>query len=264
MAGPPREGTMQNIVVSERHEAVAVVTLNRPERRNALDSSLVAALAETLRSLQADHHIRAVVLRGGEHFCAGGDLSSLGRPALEMRNAMTVGHEIVRLLIGGRLPTVAAVRGTAYGAGFSIAMACDFVVTDDQSVFCAAFGRVGLTPDYGLLWTLPQRVSLGVAREIVMLCEPISGTRARELGLADNLAKRGKVDEVSLQLATRLAGIAPATVATTRAVLARQPLTLDTVLAWEADTQTLLTGTGDFAEGLSAFREKRDPVFRGE
>lgn len=255
---------MASIVLSERRGPVAIVTLNRPERRNALNAALVSALSETLRELEADRQIRALVLSGGEQFCAGGDLDSLNLPALQMREAMTAGHGIVRALIAGRLPTVAAVRGNAYGAGFSLAMACDFVVADEQSSFCAAFGRVGLTPDYGLLWTLPQKVPLGVAREIVMLCEPINGARARELGLADRLASSGAVDQMALQLAERLAAVAPATITTTRAVLARQPLTLDTVLAWEADTQTLLTGSSDFAEGLSAFRAKRPPEFRGE
>src|SRR5260370_31058895 len=104
---------MQNIVVSERHDAVAVVTLNRPERRNALDSSLVAALAETLRTLQTDHHIRALVLRGGEHFCAGGGLPSLGLPAAGIPNPIPPRHENLRLLFRGPPPLVAAVYGAA-------------------------------------------------------------------------------------------------------------------------------------------------------
>src|SRR6202008_2050359 len=98
----------------------------------------------------------------------------------------------------------------------------------------------------GLLWTLPQRVGIGVAREIVMLCEPVAGTKARELGLIDRLAEPGEVPRTAFDLAQRLAPAPPATIATAKSVLSRQPLSLDAMLAWEADTQTLLTGTADF------------------
>lgn len=139
----------QSAVLVERHGSVAV-TLKQPGRRNALSKALCPELARTLANLQDDSELRAVVLHGGAQFCSGGNLSGLDDPPLAMRQAMFEGHRNVRMLTGGRLPVVAAVEGNAFGAGFSLAMACDFVVADEDSAFCAAFGRVGLQPDYGL------------------------------------------------------------------------------------------------------------------
>jgi 2-(1,2-epoxy-1,2-dihydrophenyl)acetyl-CoA isomerase len=255
--------TVAEAVLIERLGSVAVVRMNLPAKRNALGPVLVPALAAALTTLQDEPGLRALVLSGGAHFCAGGDLSALDDPPLAMRQSMQLGHRIIRALTGGALPVVAAVEGTAYGAGFSMALACDFVVADANTRFCAAFGRVGLVPDYGLLWTLPQRVGLGLAREILMFCEPIDGTRARELGLVDRLCDAGAVQATALALAQRLALAPPATIATTKAALARLPLTLDTMLAWEADTQSLLARTADFGEGVKAFAEKRSPRFEG-
>ena len=255
---------MSELVKVERNGRVAVVTMNVPRRRNALALPLVQALETTMRQLMDDAELRAVVLRGeGGHFCAGGDLSSLDASLLETRAGMQVGHRMIRTLVEGRLPVIAAVEGNAYGAGFSIAMACDHVIADAKSSFCAAFGRVGLMPDYGLLWTLPQRVGLAVAKEIVLFCEAIGGTEARELRVVDRLADEGKVLELALERAHRLASAPPASLATTKAAFARVPMSLDVTLAWEADTQTVLVGSEDFKEGARAFLEKRAPIFVG-
>lgn len=255
---------MSEPVKLERDGRVAIVSMNVPRRRNALAMPLVEALDSTLRKLMEDPELRAIVLRGeGGHFCAGGDLSSLDATLMETRAGMQVGHRMIRTLVEGRLPVIAAVEGNAYGAGFSIAMACDHVIADAKTSFCAAFGRVGLMPDYGLLWTLPKRIGLAAAREMVLFCEAISGTAAHELGIVDRLSDEGGVLPLALERAHRLASAPPASLATIKAAFARAPMSLDVMLAWEADTQTLLVGSEDFKEGARAFLEKRTPVFVG-
>lgn len=255
---------MTEPVLVEHRDNVAIVTLNAPEKRNALGLALYRGLSQTLTSLQDDASVRALVLYGGKHFCAGGDLSSLDASPLAMREAMHVGHRAVRALIGGRLPAVAAVAGSAFGAGFSLAMACDFVIGDPSTTLCAAFGKVGLTPDYGLMWTLPQRIGIGRARELLMLCRQVGAEEALSMHLLDRLVESGATLEAAVSLANELAAAPPGTIATTKAMLSRSPLSLDTMLAWEADTQSLLARTRDLAEGIRAFAERRPPSFRGE
>lgn len=255
---------MSEPVLIERRGDVAIVTLNVPEKRNALGTALYRALSQTVTDLQDDVSVRALVLHGGKHFCSGGDLSALDASPLAMRAAMHVGHRTVRALVGGRLPAVAAVSGSAFGAGFSLAMACDFVVGDASATFCAAFGKVGLTPDYGLMWTLPQRIGIGRTRELLMLCPQVGAEEALAMRLLDRLVAPGETLDAALQLASQLAAAPPGTIATTKAMLSRLPLNLDTMLAWEADTQSLLARTRDLQEGIRAFAERRPADFRGE
>lgn len=171
---------------------------------------------------------------------------------------------MIRQLVEGRLPVVAAVEGNAYGAGFSIAMACDHVVGDSRTTFSAAFGRVGLMPDYGLMWTLPQRIGMAAARELFLFCEPVRGEKAHQMKVIDRLVEDGGVRACALALAHRLAEAPPGSLMMTKAALARAPQSLDAMLAWEADTQTLLVGSRDFKEAASAFIEKRPPRFTGQ
>jgi enoyl-CoA hydratase/carnithine racemase len=254
---------MSDPVLVERRGAVAIVTLNVPQKRNALALELFPLLARVLLDLEEDASARALVLHGGRYFCAGGDLDSLDVSSLEMRSSVQIGHRIIRTLIGGRMPTIAAVEGNAFGAGFSLALACDFVVAADSAAFCAAFGRVGLTPDFGLLWTLPQRVGIGKAREILMFCETLTAAQAQALGLVDRMAAAGEALETAVAMAERLAASPPGSISTVKTVLSRAPLSMDATLAWEADIQALLVRSEDFKEGIDAFKQKRKPEFKG-
>lgn len=261
---------MSEIVSVERDGAIAIITLNAAHRRNALSHDLLFGLIEAVACLQDDSACRAIVLTGGAHFCSGGDLDLLksdepaAPPVMATRTRLGKGHGLIRTLVGGRLPVVAAVEGVAFGAGFSLALACDFVVADPRARFCAAFTRVGLQADYGLMWVLPQRVGLARARQILMFGDVVDGTQAGAMGLADFISEPGGALALALEKARRLAAIAPGSVTATKAVLSRCPMPLDTMLAWEADTQALLLASGDFREGVAALGDRRPPAFSGD
>lgn len=256
---------MSNLVEVRREDGVALVTMNQPKTRNALGLELYPALLREISSLQDDRACRAIVLTGSQGcFSSGGDVNALhGSDPLGARRMMSDIHRIVRAIVSGPAPVFAAVEGAAFGAGFSLALACDFVVADSRSRFCAAFGRVGLVPDLGLLWTLPQRVGIGVAREIFMFADVIEGRQARELNLVEYFVEDGQTVPFALERARKLAERPPGTIGMTKAFLSRWPMDLDTLLAWEASQQALMLTTADYEEGKNAFLEKRQARFSG-
>jgi len=253
---------MSTAVLLERQGALAILTLNLPEKRNALAAEVYLQLAEQLQTLQDDPSCRAVVLTGTGNFCAGGELDGLDTNPQSMRADMRQGHRVIRSIVTGRLPVVAAVQGAAFGAGLSLASACDFVVADPESLFGAVYGKVGVMPDWGVLWTLPQRIGLPRTRKMLMLSQVINGEQAHAIGLADELVEPNQTLLRAIDLATQLAEAAPGPLSATKSLIARS-LNLDTLLDWEADTQALLIASEDFAEGREAFFAKRKPQFKG-
>lgn len=255
----------QSPVVAESNGAVRTIRLNYPEKRNALSLDLRAALLAAVENALADGAVRALVLTGnGGSFCAGGDISSMqGVTGVGGRERLAGLHRLARLLAAGPKPVVAAVEGYAYGAGMSLALLCDQVVTARDAKFCCSFGKVGLMPDMAALWTVPQRVSAGWARRLLMLADEIDGDTAGRIELADQVTEPGGALAAALELAQRFAAMAPLPIGYTKAVLARGPQPLDSLLAQEADSQALLFTSEDFAEGRDAFLAKRRPVFSG-
>ncbi len=255
----------KDVLIETRDGGVVTLVLNAPEKRNALIAPIREGLIEALTRLDGDEQCRAIVLHGaGGSFCAGGDISNPGPFAtLEVAAMTRRPQRLVRAVAQCSKPVIAAVDGHAFGAGFGLAACCDFVVADEASSFCAAYGRVGVMPDVGLLWSLPQRVGIGLTREIVMFAEVINGRDAKEMGIADWLAEPGKCLELAQEKAEVLATKATASIAMTKALLAKAPVDMETVLTHEALAQAVLSGTEDAREGLLAFSEKRKPVFRG-
>jgi enoyl-CoA hydratase/carnithine racemase len=257
---------MNDLVRVEALGDISVVTLNNPKTRNALSRDLLLLLADKLESLRTDTSCRAVVLTGADgHFCSGGDVSGMAaeRPLPVGRERMVIAHRVVRLIVEMGKPVVAAVEGFAAGAGFSLAMAADCVVASGSAKFVSSFAKVSLLPDLGLMWTLPQRVGLAQAKRLLMSARVVAAEEALRLGVADELCEAGQAVPRAREVAAELAAHAPISVALLKAAYARGINTLGDALAYEMDNQAALYLTQDHREAVSAFMEKRPPVFRG-
>ena len=250
------------MLTEDRDGLTAVLTLNYPERRNALAIPMRRALAEALERMVAEPALRAIVITGACcTFCAGGDISGMDVGDLASgRERFRLTHHLVRLLIKGSKPIVAAVEGWCVGAGLSLAMCCDTVVAARDARFAAGFGKIGLIADLGLLHTLPARIGQGRARQVFLYGDTMDAGRAERIGLADELVEPGESLTSALAHAQRFAEAAPLPVALTRRWLAAG---LDAALDWEREAQSSLFLTADHAEGRAAFLQKRPPRFSG-
>lgn len=252
---------------------VARLTLNRPDKLNSFTGEMHAELRDALDTVQADTSIRVLVLTGaGRAFCAGQDLAdpdmartpSGGMP--DIGNVVEKNYKpLVLRLQNLRVPTIAAVNGIAAGAGASVALACDLVVASKSASFLQAFSKIGLVPDTGGTWFLPQRVGMARAMGLALLADKLPAEKAADWGLIwaayDDAEFAAKVDA----MATQLAGMpTKALVRTRQAMHAAPGHTLEQQLSFEGGFMRELGWSPDYAEGVAAFMEKRAPKFTGE
>jgi 2-(1,2-epoxy-1,2-dihydrophenyl)acetyl-CoA isomerase len=262
------------VIRTTTSDGVATITLDRPEAKNALTVEMRDDLVAAVRNARADHDVRAVLITGaGDAFCAGMDLrastvSQAGGEGFNTRStseALRVGvQSIVRELWELDKPTVAAVNGTAVGPGAHIALACDFVLVHDETRFAWTFSRWGLVVDAGGAYLLPRLVGLPRARAMVLLGEGAKGREAVELGLAYKCVAPDELRPEADALAAKLAAGPTRSIGLSKQLLNR---TFETYLAaaleLEGQFQSLAATSTDLAEGMAAFREKRDPKFTG-
>lgn len=249
-------------VIAAREAGVLTLTLDYPARRNALALPLREALHDALEAAQAEPAIRAVVVTGaGGTFCSGGDISGMDvADAMAGRERMRRTHRLIRLMVAGRLPIVAAVEGWCVGAGLSLACACDTIVAAEEARFMAGFGKVGLMADLGLPFTLPARIGAGRARQMFLYGTQLSAEQAERIGLVDEVVPKGGALAAATAKARFLAAQAPLPIALTKRMLAEG---LDRALEDERHFQTMCFLSADHAEGKAAFLGKREPDFGG-
>ncbi|MDD9933678.1 MAG: enoyl-CoA hydratase-related protein [Myxococcales bacterium] len=259
-----------------RGDHIACITLNRPERRNALSGKMLAGLASVLEICEHDPEIRAIVLTGaGRGFCAGGDVKGMASDEAAgegggggLHGAVATQRESQRRTVS-RLyrmpkPVLASLPGAAAGAGMGLCMACDFRIAADNAIMTTAFARVGFSGDYGLPWLLSQQVGRARALELFYFSDKLDAQRCLQEGLVNWVVPEAQLWERTLELAERLA--AGPTIAhryIKENVNAAFSLELEEYMNGEVLRHHLAGGTRDHAEAVQAFVEKREPVFEG-
>jgi 2-(1,2-epoxy-1,2-dihydrophenyl)acetyl-CoA isomerase len=254
--------------------AVLRLTLDRPATRNALDDVMVAGLIDALDLAGRDESVRAVVLAGaGDHFCAGADIVARNRAGRDaprprvgsiQRRVPSLAHRLVPLVLSVQVPVVCRVQGWAAGIGFHLAVASDFAVAADDARFWEPFTQRGFTPDSGGTWLLPRLVGMVRARELLLLGRTLHAAEAVDWGLIHASVTSSKLDDETEALVERLAAGPTVALGLTKWLLrSGQSAPLDAHLQDEALALELSSRSDDFREGLAAFKEKRDPQFRG-
>jgi enoyl-CoA hydratase/carnithine racemase len=254
-----------DMVPLARTGAVAVLTLDFPARRNAYCLQMRTQLRERLEAVMADAQVRAIVITGAAgHFCAGGDVTEMQqRTLLENRERWNLVTALIRLMALGPTPIVAAVEGSAMGAGLSIAALADYMVVARDAKFGAAFVKIGLLPDMGALWSLQQRVGPAKAREILGLARSFDGAEAGRIGLANEVVEPGKALERAIAVAQEYAALPPVATALLKSALAQGSDSLDAATRSEVEFQAMAMCSQDHQEAVRAFAEKRAPKFEG-
>ncbi len=251
-------------------ERVATLTLNRPDRLNALSSPMLEGLLEALPRLAADPNIAVVVLTGaGRGFCAGGDVKSMAEGSSQLGVEDAVQRlrgrmEVSRLLHEIPKPTIAMINGPAAGAGLAMALACDLRIAGESARLITAFAKVGFSGDFGGSYFLSKLVGTAKARELYYLGEPLTAAQALALGLLSSVVPDAELPGATTALAQRLArgpGIALGLMK--HNFNAAETGTLSELLDLEALHQIQTARTEDHAEAARAFVEKRPPVFKG-
>jgi 2-(1,2-epoxy-1,2-dihydrophenyl)acetyl-CoA isomerase len=255
---------METIVI-ERDAGVVTVTMNRPERKNAINPTMLTELLDAFREVATRRDDRVMVLAGaGDAFCSGADLTDPTDITSDGLGYMRRVGEVVLALHNLAKPTIAKVGGVAAGLGCNLALGCDLIVAADTARFSQIFARRGLSLDGGGSWLLPRLVGLHRAKELAFFADIIPAAEAAAMGLVNRVVPAGELDGFVAEWAARLAAGPPIALSMTKTMLNNAfAVSMAQAVEDEARCQNVNFRTADMAEAMRAFAEKRDPQFRG-
>ena len=259
-------------LLQEQVGGVLHLTIHRPEKRNALIDEDVAALCDALVRASTDETVRTIVITGsGEHFCSGFDIVSRNEPGGErprvgsiQRRLPNQANRLISLVIRTQVPVVCVVNGWAAGIGLSLTIAADFTIAANDAKFWAPFLGRGFTPDSGVTWMLPRRIGEVRARDMLLLGRVVTGREAADWQMIHAAVDTSELTSAAEVLIEQLSGAPTVAVGLTKGLLASSSVaSLEAQLQDEAFSLELSSRSEDFREGILAFSEKRDPIFRG-
>jgi enoyl-CoA hydratase/carnithine racemase len=259
---------METILVErggDGDDGVVTVTLNRPEKRNAINEQMSLELLETFREITVRPDDRVLVLTGAsDAFCSGADLTGgVGVDVHALVSMRSIGSVALALLSMPK-PTIAKVRGVAAGAGCNMALACDLVVASEDARFTQIFAKRGMVVDFGGSWLLPRLVGMQRAKELAFFGDFVSAADARDMGLVNRVLPEAEIDAFTDEWAERLAAGPPLALSMTKTMLSHSfETSIEQALEDEARCQAVCISSHDTREAIKAFVEKRPPVFRG-
>jgi enoyl-CoA hydratase/carnithine racemase len=256
---------METLLVDRAPNGVVTLTLNRPDKKNAMNAAMFNELLAAFREIDASTTDRVLVITGaGDAFCSGADLGERGSDSRHATVRLHWVADIALTLHRIPKPVIAKVNGVAVGAGMNLALACDLIVASDTARFSEIFARRGLSIDFGGSWLLPRLIGMHRAKELAFFADIISGKEAAELGLVNRVLPPGQLDAFVTDWADRLAAGPPIALSLTKRLLTSSlSMTMDEALEAEGMAQSVNTATEDTAEAIRAFLEKREPKFKG-
>ncbi|MEM4480499.1 MAG: enoyl-CoA hydratase-related protein [Candidatus Bathyarchaeia archaeon] len=254
-------------ILFEKSEGVATITINRPETLNAFNADVICEILQALEDVKADESVRVVVLTGaGEKaFSAGADIKAMkGMSPLKARELSQMGEKLCNALENLEKPVIAAINGYALGGGLEVAMACDARIASENAKMGQTEMNIGLIPGWGGTQRLPRLIGLTKAKELIFTGKMIDAKTAEQLGLVNMVVPQEKFRETVRQFALELAQKAPVALKLAKALINKgAEINLDAAIALEREGFSVVASTEDFQEGVSAFTEKRKPIFRG-